>query len=77
MTEAEMDALEARIPALAAEAGVRAYRRALETGSVLIARDGALVEVFPDGTETVIRTLSPPVKVTPGTVIHARHRPPA
>lgn len=76
MTEAESDALEAQVPALAAEAGARAYLRAQELGSVLIARDGALVEVLPDGTSRVLRPLPERTRMAVGTVFVARDWPP-
>ena len=72
MSEAEMTKLEDEFPALAAEATRQAYAEALTVGSVLVAEDGALVEVFPDGRRVFVKALPPRVKVQPGTVRVAR-----
>ena len=37
--------------------------------------DGKLVETYADGTETVIRSIHSPIKVTLGTKITLQHRP--
>lgn len=67
MTEASMRFLEEHIPDLADAAVKQAYWQALATGSsVLASEDGALVEIFPDGTRKVLKTLEPQTIVTPG-----------
>jgi hypothetical protein len=50
LSEKALDYLEAHIPELAEAAFKQAYWAALASGSsVLIAENGSLVEVFPDG----------------------------
>ena len=61
---------------LAQGAFQRAYYEALTTsGKVMRAVDGKLVETYADGTETVIRSIHSPIKVTLGTKITLQHRP--
>lgn len=58
--------LEEQLPELFEAAVKQAYWQALAFGSsVLISRDGALVEIFPDGTQRVIKELPPPTPVIP------------
>lgn len=67
LNEKEMSFLENHIPELAEIAFKQAYWAALASGSsVLVSKDGDLVEVFPDGTHKFIKHLSSPTKVTPG-----------
>lgn len=67
LTEESMIVLEAGIPKLAQGAFQRAQYEALTTsGKVLRAVNGQLVETFADGTETVVRDLHRPVRVTKG-----------
>lgn len=67
ITEESMQVLEASIPMLAQEAFQNAYRQALaRSGKVMRAVNGKLVETHADGTETIIRTLHSPIKVTAG-----------
>ena len=76
LTEESMKVLEAAIPALAHGAFQRAYYEALTTsGKVMRAVDGKLVETHADGTETVIRSIHSPIKVTLGAKIKLQHRP--
>lgn len=67
MTEESMRFLEEHIPILADAAIKQAYWRALATGSsVLISEEGALVEIFPDGTRKVLKQLEPQTDVISG-----------
>lgn len=67
LTEESMQFLETGIPKLAEGAFLRAYYQALTTsGKVMRAVNGKLVETHADGTETVLRTIHSPVKVTAG-----------
>ncbi len=66
LSEEAMCFLEDHIPELAAAAITQAYWGALASGSsVLEADNGALVEVFPDGTKKFIKNLPPRTKVDP------------
>lgn len=61
---------EDQIPALAEQATKLAYAEALSAGrSVLVVKDGFLVEVFPDGRINQIREVPPSTPVTPGQVV--------
>ena len=67
MTEESMRFLEEHIPILADAAVKQAYWQALATGSsVLVSEEGALVEIFPDGTQKVLKQLKPQTDVTAG-----------
>lgn len=67
LTEESMCFLEEQIPELAEAAVRQAYWDALNSGSsVLEYDDSALVEVFPDGTRKVIKSLPAQIKATPG-----------
>lgn len=67
LSEKEMSFLEEHIPELASVAFKQAYWLALASGSsVLISKNGDLVEVFPDGTHKFIKYLPPSTSVTPG-----------
>ncbi len=58
LTEQALDYLEQQIPALAEMALQKAYWQTLASGdSVLIADNGQIVEVEPDGTRTVVKTI--------------------
>ena len=58
------------IPRLAEIALKQAFDEALASGkSVLEARDGFLVEIFPDGTIQEIRQIAPPISMTSGQTI--------
>ena len=64
ITEASIDFLEIHIPELADAALKQAYWQALAAGSsVLIAEDGQIIEVFPDGSRKVIKQIAKPTKV--------------
>ena len=67
MTEESMRFLEEHIPDLADAAVKQAYWQALATGSsVLVSVEGALIEIFPDGTRKVLKQLEPQTAVTLG-----------
>ena len=67
ITEESMRFLEEHIPDLANAAVKQAYWQALATGSsVLVSEEGALVEIFPDGTRKVLKQLEPQTAVTSG-----------
>jgi hypothetical protein len=67
MTEESMRFLEEHIPDLADAAVKQAYWQALATGSsVLVSEEGALIEIFPDGTRKVLKQLEPQTAVTSG-----------
>lgn len=61
LSEKALDYLEEQIPVLAEMALKKAYWQALASGdSVLIAEEGQLIEVDPDGTRTVLKTIAKP-----------------
>lgn len=63
-TEKELDFLEAHIPSLAESAFKKAYLDALSNGkSVLEAIEGKIIEVFPDGTQKIIKQIATDRKV--------------
>jgi hypothetical protein len=69
LTEEEIDYLEAHIPELADAAFTQAYWQALAAGSsVMISDNGALYEVFPNGTRRFVKNIEPPTPVTPGEI---------
>jgi len=58
LTEQALDYLEQQIPALAEMALPKAYWQTLASGdSVLIADNGHIVEVKPDGTRTIVKAI--------------------
>ena len=62
-----MEFLEEHIPEMAKAAVAQAYWAALASGcKVLIAEKGQLIEVSPDGTRKVIKSISPPIPVKMG-----------
>lgn len=68
LSEQAMQLLERNIPELAGGAFQRAYQLALSSdGKVLKAVNGQLVETSADGTQRVIKKLSRPIPVVPGT----------
>jgi hypothetical protein len=67
----EIDHLEELIPKLAAGATHAAYLRAVAAGHTLVmAKDGLLVRIDPDGSETPLRALRAKHKVEVGNVFH-------
>ncbi|MBS1722867.1 MAG: hypothetical protein JSS66_07850 [Armatimonadetes bacterium] len=50
-----------------------AYDNALASGySVLVAKNGAIERVHPDGTREFVKAIKPPVKVVPGTKVRIK-----
>lgn len=67
LNEAAISFLEEHIPELADVAFKQAYWAALASGSsVLVSKNGDLIEVFPDGKHKFIKRLSPATLVTRG-----------
>lgn len=65
LTDQELDFLEQQIPILAETAMKQAYWQTLTSGnSVMIAENGFLIEVSPDGSRKVVKEISKPIKVT-------------
>ena len=65
LTDQELDFLEQQIPILAETAMKQAYWQTLTSAnSVMIAENGFLVEVSPDGSRKVVKEIGKPVKVT-------------
>lgn len=65
LTEEAMIYLEERIPVLAGNATNQAFLETLAAGeTVLIAEQGNIVEVFPDGTRKVIKKIGSPETVS-------------
>ena len=66
-SEKTMRFLEEHIPELAQSAVTQAYWQALASGSSVLESDnGAIYEVFPDGTRELVKTTTPPSAVTVG-----------
>jgi len=67
MNEATISYLEEHIPELADAATKQAYWQTLASGdSVVELENNQLVEVFPDGSRNVIKTMPPAVSVMRG-----------
>jgi hypothetical protein len=65
LTEQELDFLEQQIPILAETATKQAYWQTLASGDkVMIAENGQLIEVSPDGSREVVKEIGKPIKVT-------------
>jgi len=65
LNEQELNYLEQQIPILAETATKQAYWQTLASGDkVMIAEDGKLIEVSPDGSREIIREIEKPMKVT-------------
>lgn len=74
LTEESMLSLEANIPKLARGAFERAYFDALtQSGKVMRAVNGQLVETYADGTEKVLRAIQAPIRVEIGTKLTRPH----
>ncbi len=66
-SEKTMRFLEEHIPELAQSAVTQAYWQALASGSSVLESDnGVIYEVFPDGTRQIVKTTTPPSRVTVG-----------
>jgi hypothetical protein len=67
LSEQAIDYIEQHLPELMATATKQAYWQTLASGhSVLIAENGKLLRVKPDGTKEFIEDLEPPIKVEKG-----------
>lgn len=65
--------LEEKIPTLAEGAVKQAYLHTLLSGlSILEIENGAIVEVFPDGTKKIIKKLLPPIPIKKGQRLEIR-----
>lgn len=60
---------EKQIPALAKTATRSAYKRAIRSGSVLVAGNGQIRRVEADGTSRFVKSIPSQVKVEKGAVI--------
>jgi hypothetical protein len=70
LSEQAIDYIEAHLPELMATATKQAYWHTLASGhSVLIAENGKLLRVQPDGTKECIEELEMPTKVEKGSRI--------
>ena len=66
--ENTLDYLEQQIPSLSADAVDVAYWKSLAAGnSVLVSGEGGIFEVFPDGTQKLVKTTCRPLSVPVGT----------
>lgn len=64
LTEEAMTYLEEQIPGLAEKATNQAFLETLAAGeTVLVAEDGQLIEIFPDGKRKLIKEITPPYVV--------------
>jgi len=73
LSEESLLAAEARFPELAARAGRAAHERALvQTGWVVKAVNGQIIETTRDGAVRVIGNLPPPTPVQKGLVLRRR-----
>lgn len=65
--------LEEQIPALSRSAVTVAYLQTLASGdSVLETEQGAIYEVFPDGTRRLVKQIAAPTPVEPGRKLRIR-----
>ncbi len=65
LTDQELDFLEQQIPILAETAFKQAYWQTLSSGDkVMIAENGFLIEISPDGSRKVVKEIGKPTKVT-------------
>jgi hypothetical protein len=72
LDEKTIDYLEEHIPEMADAATQQAYWQALASGSsVLIADNGEIIEVSPDGEKQTVMKIEPFVKVKKG-IIHLK-----
>lgn len=73
LSDSEMDRDEEMIPKVAAAATHAAYLRSVSTGHTLImAKNGVLVQVEPDGSEIPLRALSAKHRVKTGEVFRIK-----
>ena len=65
LSDKEIDYLEQQIPLLAEGALQQAFWQTLASGDkVLIAENGQLIEISPDGSRKVVKEIAKPIKVT-------------
>lgn len=65
LNEQELNYLEQQIPILAETATKQAYWQTLASGDkVMVAEDGKLIEVSPDGSRKIIKEIGKQLKVT-------------
>lgn len=73
LSEKVIQHLEEHFPELAATAIQQAYWQALAEGSsVLVAQNDQIIEVFPDGTTRIVKSIQPPIVVEKGKKISIR-----
>ena len=66
-SEAELQLLESRFPAVSGSVFAAARERVLASGqSVLQSEGGSIYEVFPDGRKVFVKAVEPPIRVTSG-----------
>jgi hypothetical protein len=71
--EKAIEYLEKHIPEMAEAAVKQAYWQALASGSsVLVSENGAINEVFPDGTIKFLKNIPPRIEMEKGRVIEIR-----
>ena len=67
ITEKVIQNLEEKIPEIAKDLAKHAYLKALASGSsVLIAQNGDLIEVYPDGKRKVLQKIEPQISAKKG-----------
>ncbi|MFN3849672.1 MAG: hypothetical protein ACK4NY_09600 [Spirosomataceae bacterium] len=65
LNEKQIDFLEKQIPIMAEYATKQAYIETLASGDkVMIAENGNLVEIYPDGSRKIVKKIAKPIKVT-------------
>ena len=70
INENEFELLDETILKMMQTAVKHAYQDALSSGSsVLIAENGEIIEVSPDGTRKFVRKIEPGIKIKKGTII--------
>ncbi len=71
--EKTIEFLEKHIPEMAQAAVQQAYWQALASGSsVLVAENGAINEIFPDGTVKFVKNIPPSIEVEKGKIIEIK-----
>ncbi len=71
--EQTLEQLENTFPSLSGDAFSAAFKRTIESGmDVLIAEDGYIYKVFPDGRREKIKKIDPPYSVEQGKPIQIR-----
>lgn len=64
LTEKEISYLEEQIPTLAEYATKQAYWQTLNDGDkVMVAENGNLIEISPDGSRKIVKEIGKPVRV--------------